>query len=164
MSRYSRKNIGTTGPTWSCTRRGFSCPDMTDGHIGIACATIVITDDAVVSYTAFSPLSQFSREGKSGCMFSVILSVPAGYCPPNPRLSRGVSPYGVRTFLPPHKAESGCLTNRLLLLDNCRGFFTRDGMQAASACMRFIISMAFLYRCRDWLTCRLLCFVLSAHA
>jgi hypothetical protein len=46
-----------TGSTWSCTKRGFSCLDITRGHIEIAYATIVITGDAVVSYTTFSPFS-----------------------------------------------------------------------------------------------------------
>ena len=33
-------------------------------------------------------------------MFSVTLSVPAGCCPQDPRLTRGTVPWGVRTFLP----------------------------------------------------------------
>jgi len=123
-------NDGTTGLTWSCTKRGFSCPATITDRSGIACATIDITDDAVVSYTTFSPVSRCPFAGTTGGMFSVILSVSAGYCPPNPRSSRGVSPFGVRTFLSPHKAKSGCLTNRLLLLDKCPGFLTRTCMQS----------------------------------
>jgi hypothetical protein len=85
---------------------------MTNGHNGIACATIAITDDAVVSYTTFSPFSRFLLAKKPGCVFSVILSVFAGYCLQNPRFiskmrieplltdTRGTLPYGVRTFLP----------------------------------------------------------------
>jgi hypothetical protein len=101
-----------TGSTWSCTKRGFSCPDITIGHIRIAYATSVITDDAVVSYATFSPFSQFLLAKKLGCVFSVILSVSAGYCLQNPRFlnqiwiepflidTQGTLPYGVRTFLP----------------------------------------------------------------
>ena len=103
-----------TGSTWSCTKRGFSCPVMTNGHNGIACATIAITDDAVVSYTTFSPFSRFLLAKKTGCIFSVILSVSTGYCLQNPRFlnqtrmeplltnTRGTLPCGVRTFLPDH--------------------------------------------------------------
>jgi hypothetical protein len=78
----------------------------------IAYATIAISDDAVVSYTTFSPFSQFLLAKKSGCVFSVILSVSAGYCLQNPHFinqmrieplladTRGTLPSGVRTFLP----------------------------------------------------------------
>ena len=101
-----------TGSTWSCTKRGFSCPDTTKGQIEIACATIAITDDAVVSYTTFSPFSRFLLAKKPGCVFSVILSVSARCCLQNPRFlsqmrieplltkTRGALPCGVRTFLP----------------------------------------------------------------
>jgi hypothetical protein len=101
-----------TGSTWSCTKRGFSCPDITIGYIGIAYATIAITGDAVVSYTTFSPFSRFLLAKKPGCVFSVILSVSAGCCLQNPRFlsqmrieplladTRGALPCGVRTFLP----------------------------------------------------------------
>ena len=77
-----------TGSTWSCTKRGFSCPDITRGYIGIAYATIVITDNAVVSYTTFSPFSRFLHPKKPGCVFSVILSVSAGCRLQNPRFLR----------------------------------------------------------------------------
>ena len=74
-----------TGSTWSCTRRGFSCPVITRSYNGIAYATIAITDDAVVSYTTFSSFSRFLQLKKPGCVFSVIRSVSAGYCLQNPR-------------------------------------------------------------------------------
>ena len=100
-------------------------------HHGIACATIAITDDAVVSYTTFSPFSRFLLTKKSRCVFSVILSVSAGYRLQNPRFlrpkrteplladTRGTVPCGVRTFLPisSEMKLSGCLTHQLLLLD-----------------------------------------------
>ena len=75
-----------TGSTRSCTKRGFSCPVSIFDLDGIAYATIVITDDAVVSYTTFSPFLGFFLAKKPGCMFSVILSVPAGCCLRDPRL------------------------------------------------------------------------------
>jgi hypothetical protein len=51
----------------------------------IAYATIVIADNAVVSYTTFSPVSRFLLSKKPGCMFSEILSVPARSCLQDPR-------------------------------------------------------------------------------
>ena len=77
-----------TGSTRSCTKRGFSCPVSIKDRDGIAHATIVITDDAVVSYTTFSPFLGFFLAKKPGCMFSVILSVPAGCCLRDPRFLR----------------------------------------------------------------------------
>ncbi len=62
----------------------------------------IITDGAVVSYTTISPFSRpvpINQDG-AGCVFSVTLSVPAGFCPRDPRLTRGALPCGVRTFLP----------------------------------------------------------------
>ena len=128
-----------TGSTRSCTKRGFSCPDATKGRTGIAHATIVITDDAVVSYTTFSPFSRLPLAKKSGCVFSVILSVSAGYCLQNPRFlnqkrteplltdTRGALPCGVRTFLPfsSQMKMSGCLTHHLLLLDPSSSFLNK---------------------------------------
>ena len=126
-----------TGFTWSCTKRGFSCPDITNsGYARIAHTTIVITDDAVVSYTTFSPFSRLPLAKKSGCVFSVILSVSAGYCLQNPRFlnqkrteplltdTRGALPCGVRTFLPfsSQMKMSGCLMHQLLLLDLTSSF------------------------------------------
>ena len=121
-----------TGSTWSCTKRGFSC-----GAKGtIAYATNAITDDAVVSYTTFSPFSRFLLAKKPGCVFSVTLSVSAGYCLRNPRFlnqmrieprparTRGALPCGVRTFLSisSEMKRSGCLTHQLLLLDPMSSF------------------------------------------
>ena len=125
-----------TGSTWSCTKWGFSCSDITNGYIGIAYATIAITDNAVVSYTTFSPLSRFLLAKKPGCVFSVILSVSAGYRLQNPRFlsqtrikplltdTRGTLPCGVRTFLPisSKMKKSGCLMHQLLLLDSMSSF------------------------------------------
>jgi hypothetical protein len=88
LSSHSAFAQSETGSTWSCTKRGFSCPDVTNGHIGIAYATIIITDNAVVSYTTFSPVSRFLLTKKSGCVFSVILSVPTGYSLQDPRFLR----------------------------------------------------------------------------
>ncbi len=79
-------DIRRTRPTWSCTRRGFSC----GANGAIACATIVIADNAVVSYTTFSPVSRFLLVKKPGCVFSVILSVPAGYGLQDPRFLRSM--------------------------------------------------------------------------
>lgn len=73
-----------TGSTRSCTGRGFSC----GARGAIAFATITIADDAVVSYTTFSPVSRIHPMMNTGCVFSVILSVPAGYCLQNPRFPR----------------------------------------------------------------------------
>ncbi len=125
-----------TGSTWSCTKRGFSRSNITISYIGIAYATIVISNDAVVSYITFSPFSRFLPEKKSGCVFSVILSVSAGYCLQNPRFlsqmriepllanTRGALPCGVRTFLSISKKMnwSGCLTHQLPLLDSTSSF------------------------------------------
>jgi hypothetical protein len=55
---------------------------------GIACATIIIADDAVVSYTTFSPVSGILPKKNAGCVLSVILSVSAGFCLQNPRFPR----------------------------------------------------------------------------
>jgi hypothetical protein len=120
-----------TGSTWSCTKRGFSCSEMIYDHLGIAYATNVITDDAVVSYTTFSPFSRYLLAKIPGCVFSVIRSVSVGYCLQNPRFpgrirvepflpdTRGALPCGVRTFLSisSKTISSDCLTRRLLLLD-----------------------------------------------
>gem|GEM_PF-1818082 len=54
----------------------------------------IVTFEAVSSYLPFSPLPQAS----SGRLFSVTLSVTLG-CPHAPPFSRGILPYGVRTFL-----------------------------------------------------------------
>jgi hypothetical protein len=77
-----------TGSTRSCTKRGFSCSVPIKDRNGIAFATIAITGNAVVSYTTFSPFLDFFLSKKPGCMFSVILSVPAGYCLQDPRFLR----------------------------------------------------------------------------
>jgi hypothetical protein len=113
-----------TGSTRSCTKRGFSCPVSIKDRDGIAHATIVITDDAVVSYTTFSPFLGFFSSKKSGCMFSVILSVPAGCCLRNPRFLRlkrtreapCLVVFGLSSPLCLTE-RSDCLTHQLLLLD-----------------------------------------------
>ncbi len=65
---------------------------------GIPCGTIIIADDAVVSYTTFSPfLADLAITGM--CFFCDTFR-SRGYGPQNPRLTRGALPCGVRTFLP----------------------------------------------------------------
>ena len=100
-------------------------------HHGIAYATIAITDDAVVSYTTFSPVSRILLAKKAGCVFSVIPSVSAGCCLQNPHFlcpsqtdTWGTVPCGVRTFLsvPFEMKLSGCLMHQLLLLDQPSSF------------------------------------------
>jgi hypothetical protein len=52
----------------------------------------------VSSYLAFSPLPVLCCQ-RTGGVFSVTLSVTAIFQPRRPRFLRGMSPYGVRTFL-----------------------------------------------------------------
>lgn len=58
----------------------------------------IVTFEAVSSYLPFSPLPHANQRFTRGGLFSVTLSVPSGY-PAEPPLSRGILPYGVRTFL-----------------------------------------------------------------
>src|SRR5712692_8251830 len=57
-----------------------------------------ITSRAVSSYLAFSTLPELCCQ-RTGGMFSVTLSVTALLRTRRPRVLRGMSPYGVRTFL-----------------------------------------------------------------
>ena len=58
----------------------------------------IVTFEAVSSYPTFSPLPFANQRFAPGGIFSVTLSVPTGF-PAGPPLSRGILPYGVRTFL-----------------------------------------------------------------
>jgi hypothetical protein len=88
---FRRYRNGKTGPTWSCTGWGFSCrADCSDARWSLT--------------PPFHPCSD--SRNRNG-LFSVILSVPAGCGPPDPRLlpangaTQGILLSGVRTFLPP---------------------------------------------------------------
>ena len=67
----------------------------------------IVTFGAVSSYLPFSPLPQASPRR----LFSVTLSVTLG-CPHAPPLSRGILPYGVRTFLSSPKEQANAHTPR----------------------------------------------------
>jgi hypothetical protein len=58
----------------------------------------VVTFGAVSSYLPFSPLPLAIRRKAQGGIFSVTLSVATGF-PNAPPFSRGILPFGVRTFL-----------------------------------------------------------------
>ena len=140
--------------------------------------TAVITAGAVVSYTTISPFSRQLLSELSGCIFSVIHSVLPGYCPEDPRLTRGALPYGVRTFLPVPLAagRSGCLTHHVLLLDKSPAFFKQIlfsfGLNTPPLAAGSFIFVrfenpslgGFSDRCLDSLMHQLRYFVPSSHA
>ena len=68
-------------PVLSCTAWGFSCP--------VACAPGGELLPRLFTLTGVAP----------GGLFSVTLSVTAGFRPRPPRILHGMLPYGVRTFL-----------------------------------------------------------------
>ncbi len=96
-------------PVWSCTRWGLSCPDGDIVTVGIPSGTIPIAQNAVVSYTTFSPFLPVPKNRNQGMCFFCDTFRSHRILPVRPSISRGTLPGGVRTFLPPPVAGSDCL-------------------------------------------------------